>query len=396
MTAVGITFPNRDVSGFAAEVKRRVAAYFESRARSRHATPGMVVKTVLLLLAFFGPLGIILANGVSPLSMLGLTVIMGVALAGIGFAVAHDALHGAYSSRPRVNKWLGKVFDLLGANGYMWKITHNVIHHTYTNIDGVDEDLAVSPLLRLSPGAPLRRVHRYQHLYGFATYSLSTLFWVFVKDFKYFMARELGPYRDHRHPRGEIATLIGFKLAYLVWAVIIPLVVLPIPWWQFAIGFVVMHLVGGTILGVVFQLAHVVEGPAYPVPDSEGRMEEAWLVHEMATTANFARNNRLLTWYVGGLNHQIEHHLFPRICSAHYPAISPIVEATARQHGMPYYQHPTLLAAIRSHYRMLKRLGRDAWVAERERREGVSEKVSARREQRDASSGKEATGRSIA
>ncbi len=303
---------------------------------------------------------------VPPLGMLGLAIVMGVALAGIGFAVSHDALHGAYSSNPQVNAWLGRTFDLMGANGYMWKITHNVIHHTYTNIEGVDEDLAVSPLLRLSPGAPLRPVHRFQHLYGFATYSMSTLFWVFVKDYKYFLARDLGPYKDRKHPTGEIINLLGFKLAYYGWAIVLPLLILPIPWWQFAIGFLTMHLVAGVILGVVFQLAHVVEGPEYPVPDTEGRMEDAWLIHEMATTANFARRNRLLTWYVGGLNHQIEHHLFPRICSAHYPALSPLVEEVARKHGMPYYQHYTLLAAIRSHYRMLKRYGPQAWASRAE------------------------------
>ncbi len=364
MNAVGITFPKRDVTGFNAELKERVTAHFDATGRSRHATPGMVLKTVLLLALFFGPYGLIITNTVPPLGMLGLAVVMGIALAGIGFAVSHDALHGAYSANPRVNTWLGRTFDLMGANGYMWKITHNVIHHTYTNIDGVDEDLAVSPLLRLSPGAPLRRVHRFQHVYGFATYSLSTLFWVFVKDYKYFLARDLGPYKDHKHPVGEILNLVGFKLAYYGWAIVLPLVLLPITWWQFAIGFVTMHLVAGLILGVVFQLAHVVEGPEYPVPDAEGRMDEAWLVHEMATTANFARGNRLLTWYVGGLNHQIEHHLFPRVCSAHYPALSPLVEEVARKYGMPYYQHRTLSAAIASHYRMLKRLGPEAWIGQ--------------------------------
>jgi len=342
-------------------VKERIAAHFEGSGKSRHATPGMVVKTVLLLSLFFVPYGLLLTNTIPPLGMLGLAVIMGIALAGIGFAISHDALHGAYSANPRVNDWLGRTFDLLGANGYMWKITHNVIHHTYTNIDGVDEDLTVSPLLRLSPGQPLRRVHRFQHVYGIATYSLSTLFWFFAKDYKYFLARDIGPYKNKKHPTHEIVNLLVFKLLYLGWAIVIPLLVLDVAWWQFAIGFVVMHLVAGLILGVVFQLAHVVEGPEYPVPDDLGRMGDAWLVHEMATTANFARKNRLLSWYVGGLNYQIEHHLFPKVCSAHYAAISPIVEEVAARYGMPYHQHPTLWAAVRSHHRMLSRLGPEAW-----------------------------------
>jgi|KBSSwiStaDraftv2_1062776.scaffolds.fasta_scaffold35457_3 linoleoyl-CoA desaturase len=358
-----ITFPNRDYTGFAEEVKAKVAEYFDTRGLSRNATPAMVAKTVILLGLTFIPYALALTNRFSPLTMLGFAVMMGIGLAGIGFAISHDALHGAYSSNPRLNALLGRTFDLLGANGYMWKITHNVIHHTYTNIDGVDEDLTVSPLLRLSPGAPLLRIHRFQHVYGLAAYSMSTIFWVFVKDFKYFFQKDLGPYKNKKHPRGEWVNLFASKLVYYGWSIVIPLLVLNIPWWQFAIGYLAMHLTAGFILGVVFQLAHVVEGPDYPVPDEAGRMEDAWLVHEMETTANFARSSRLVSWYVGGLNFQIEHHLFPKVCSVHYPAISTIVKDTATKYGVPYYDQPTVMAAVRSHLRMLRKLGPEEWAA---------------------------------
>ncbi|MEO8451865.1 MAG: acyl-CoA desaturase, partial [Gemmatimonadota bacterium] len=241
----------------------------------------------------------------------------------------------------------------------------NVIHHTYTNIEGVDEDLTVSPLLRLSPSSPLLSIHRYQHLYAFLAYGFSTIFWVFVKDYKYFFKRDLGPYKDKKHPTGEWVNLFLTKLIYYGWAIALPLLVLDLPWWQFLIGYLVMHGTAGFILGVVFQLAHVVEGPEFPAPDDAGRMEHQWLLHEMETTANFARSSRLVTWYVGGLNHQIEHHLFPKVCSAHYPSISGIVQSAARRYGIPYYDQPTLMDAVRSHYRMLKRFGPEAW---RERR----------------------------
>jgi linoleoyl-CoA desaturase len=278
-------------------------------------------------------------------------------MAGTGFCVAHDALHGAYSASSRVNRMLGYTFDLAGANGYMWKITHNVIHHTYTNIQGVDEDLSVSPLLRLCPEAPHYWFHRYQHIYGFAAYGLATLNWLFAKDYQQFMRSKLGPYQDKKHPRSEVVTLIVTKLMVYAWMIVIPLVVLDVAWWQFLIGFLTVHLTAGIILGVVFQLAHVVEGPEYPVPDASGDMENTWLIHEMETTADFAHGNRVLSWYIGGLNYQIEHHLFPRICSIHYPALSPIVRATAEEFGVPYHNQPTLRSAIASHYRVLKQLG---------------------------------------
>lgn len=340
-----------------------MAEYFAARGISDKANAAMIVKTVLLLGGTVAVYLTILFGGLGPWPMLGLAALMGVGVAGVGFAVSHDALHGAYSRHPVVNKLLGLSFDLFGANGYMWKITHNVIHHTYTNIHGVDEDLTVSPLLRLSPEAPVHPIHRWQHLYGFAAYSTSTLFWVFVKDFKYFLKRDLGPYRDKKHPPAEVLNLVVMKLVYYGWSIVLPLLVLDIAWWQFAIGYAVMHLTAGTILGIVFQLAHVVEGTEHPLPNELGEMEAAWLVHEMETTSNFARGNRVLSWYVGGLNFQVEHHLFPRICSVHYPAISPIVERVAARHGIAYNAQPTFRAAVASHYRMLRQLGRDALAA---------------------------------
>lgn len=363
MAVQAVTFPNKDGVTFSADVKREVDAYFARTGLSPKATAGMVIKTAALLAVTFGTYGLIVFTGWSAWVKLGLSVVMGLGFAGIGFAVVHDALHGAYSNRPWVNRALGRLFDLLGANGYLWKITHNVIHHTYTNIEGIDEDLTVSPLLRLSPTSPLRPVHRWQHLYGFLAYAGSTLFWVFSKDFKYIFQRNLGPYQDIKHPKSEVINLVVTKAIYYTWGLIIPLAVIDLPWWQILIGFLAMHLVAGFVLGVVFQLAHVVEGPDFPAPDASGKMADSWLIHEMRTTANFARDSRWLSWYVGGLNFQVEHHLFPKVCSVHYPAIAPIVEAVAHRHGVPYHAHPTLMSAVRSHHRMLKQFGPEAWAA---------------------------------
>ncbi len=248
----------------------------------------------------------------------------------------------------------------MGANGYMWKITHNVIHHTYTNIHDVDEDLTVSPLLRLSPGARHYWFHRYQHRYGFLAYGLATVNWLFAKDFQQFLKRDIGPYEDKKHPAGQIALLIVSKALAITWMIVLPLMFLDITWWQFLIGFLTAHMTAGIILGVIFQLAHVVEGPEFLQPDEEGTMEYAWLVHEMRTTSNFAFPNKPLSWYIGGLNYQIEHHLFPQTCSIHYPDLAPIVQQVAAEYDVPYHYNPTLREAIASHYRMLRKLGPEA------------------------------------
>ena len=348
------------MSQFGDEVTQRVHAYFEDNHLSTKANAAMITKTVIMFAVTFGAYGLILSGVFGPWAMLGLAVLMGVGTAGLGFCVGHDALHGAYASRQWINRLLGYTFDVIGANGYMWTLTHNVIHHTYTNIHGIDDDLDASPLLRLSPQAPLRAVHRYQHLYGFAAYAFSSLSWAFVKDYQQFLKRPLGPFRNPIHPRSEVVNLFVMKAFCYTYTLVIPLWVLPIPFWQFMVGFFAMHATAGLILGVVFQLAHVVEPTEHPVPDDQGRIEQAWMIHQMETTANFAEGNRALSWYVGGLNHQIEHHLFPKVCSIHYPKMSGIVREVAAGHGVPYHYHDTLSAAIRSHYRMLRSLGNPA------------------------------------
>jgi linoleoyl-CoA desaturase len=363
MTHVKVRFTNREAAAFVADLKETVADSFVQRGISDKANVAMVLKSVILVGTFLGAYALLISNTMSGWAMIGLVGLMGVAMAGIGFAVAHDALHGAYSSRPWVNAFVGASFDLLGANSYMWQITHNVIHHTYTNIHGIDEDLDVSPLLRLSPQAPWKPIHRFQHLYAFATYSLSTVFWVFVKDFKYFMQKDLGPLRDRKHPYGAIAWLLASKAAYFAYALVIPLIVIHRPWWQILAGFLTVHLIAGTILGVIFQLAHVVEGTEHPIPDALGEMEHGWVIHEMLTTSNFARSNALLSWYVGGLNHQVEHHLFPRVCSVHYPELGDLVRDIAVKHGVTYNEHRTLFGAVASHYRTLRRLGMEPVAA---------------------------------
>lgn len=358
-----VRFTNREAAAFVADLKTSVGAWFEATGKSDKANAAMVTKTVILLGTMIGSYLLLITNTLTGWGAIAAVILMGIAMAGIGFSVAHDALHGAYSNNPKVNMVLGASLDMLGANGYMWQITHNVIHHTYTNIHNVDEDLTVSPLLRLSPEAEHYWFHRFQHWYAAGAYSLATLFWVFAKDFKYFLKKDLGPFQDRKHSKGAVAWLLFSKAAYYTYALVLPLLLIQQPWWVILLGFVTVHLIAGAILGIVFQLAHVVEGTEYPLPDESGNMEHTWAVHEMLTTSNFARRNPVLRWYIGGLNYQIEHHLFPKVCSIHYPEISHIVQAVAKKHGIPYNEHLTFRDALASHWRMLKKLGRPELAA---------------------------------
>jgi linoleoyl-CoA desaturase len=357
VSATTISFKSKDKKNFAKEMKGEVHNYFTENNISKHADGQMILKTIVLLSLYFGAYGLVLSGWFGLAGMALLCFCMGIGMAGIGFSVSHDALHGAYSSNKTVNKLLGYTFDLMGANGYIWKITHNIIHHTYTNIYEHDEDLEVAEFIRLSPNAEFKRVHRAQHILAFIAYGFATLFWVFVKDYKYFFQSTLGPYENKSHPASEWITLFITKVLYYGYMLVLPYILLPITWWQLGIGFLIIHFTAGVILGIIFQLAHVVEGPDHPTENEEGNIENAWIIHQMETTSNFAHKNKPLCWYIGGLNYQIEHHLFPKICSVHYPQISLIVQRVAKKYNVPYHYQETLTAAVKSHYHTLKKFG---------------------------------------
>ena len=358
-----IKFIDRNRSPFFATVRRRVDAYFAETGKPKQADGRMIAKVAFFLSALVALYFLILLGGFSASIMLGFAIALGVVCALIGFNVCHDAIHGSFSTNPTVNRALSLVFNLIGANAYVWGLTHNVIHHTYTNIPGHDEDLEVAPgLVRLSPDLPLKPIHRFQHYYSFLLYGLASISWVFRKDYLKFFKTESLRADGQPHPRSELYTLIGFKVIYYTLFIVVPLLVLPITIGQFAIGFLVMHLAEGLTLGLVFQLAHVVEGTDFPYPTEEGTIEEAWAVHQMQTTANFGRKDWLTTFLCGGLNMQVEHHLFPKISHIHYPAISDIVKQTADEFGVPYIENTSFWTALASHYRMLKKLGKSETI----------------------------------
>jgi len=184
------------------------------------------------------------------------------------------------------------------------------------------------------------------------------MYWALVKDFKQFWGyRKRGLHKGApAQHRWLFVRLLAAKLAYFFVFIGIP-VLAGIPFWQVLIGFSLMHVVCGVVLSVVFQLAHTVEDTVHPMPNYTGNMEDSWAVHQLRTTMNFATKNKWLSWYVGGLNFQVEHHLFTRICHVHYPKIAPIVKQTAQEFGMPYLEKRTFWSAFNSHIRLLKTLG---------------------------------------
>lgn len=358
-----LRFVDKRRSTFFADARHRVDAYFTENNIPKTGNRAMWNKTVIYMVVFWVLYGLIISNQFNAWVMLVLAIALGMTCAFIGFNICHDAVHGSFSADSKTNKALSLCFHLIGGNPYVWSLSHNVVHHTYTNIPGHDEDLEIAPgLVRIHHEEPTKKIYHFQHYYAFLLYGLASLSWVLRKDYVKFFQKDIGKTTSGKHPRKEYFNLFFYKAVYYALFIVLPLCVLSITWWQFVIGFLVMHYFEGLVLGLVFQLAHIVEHAEFPEPNEDGNIEESWAVHQMQTTANFSCNSPVATFLCGGLNFQIEHHLFPKICHIHYPEISKIVKATAADHGIHYIENKTFWTALQSHYRVLRKYGKEEFT----------------------------------
>ena len=340
-------------------LKQRVSDYFKTGNIARHANINMVLKSVFMISLYVVPYFLMLLYFENAFLIFLMWVLMGVGMAGIGLSIMHDANHGAYSKNQRVNSVLGYIITLIGGNDVNWKIQHNVLHHTYTNVSGVDEDIDSGVLLRFSPHEPRFSNHKYQHIYAWFLYGMMTMMWSTVKDFKQLFRYKRMELLQTQNAKfvSSLTFLIVSKVAYYVVVLVLPLIYSEMSVLSTIGCYLAMHFVCGLILGAIFQPAHVVPSSNYPVPDASGNIEADWAVNQLYNTSNFAPRARLFSWYVGGLNYQVEHHLFPNICHVHYRKIADIVRKTAIEYNLPYNSQKTWGNALYSHAKMLYNLG---------------------------------------
>ncbi len=363
MNSNPVNFSPAEQLPFSAELRKRVFDYFKTHGISTTANTSMIVKTFVLLLLYFIPYFFLVLGFIEQAwIVIALYAVMGVGMAGIGMGVMHDANHGSYSKNQTVNKIIGHLIEFVGGSAVTWRLQHNVLHHTYTNVSGKDEDIDPPSFMRFSPNEEWKPVHRFQHWYAWFFYSLMTISWAIDKDFKQmFRYKKHGILKTQKVSFARYMTeLTVAKVLYWGYSFVLPLIFVPVAWYWIVISFVMMHLIAGFILGIVFQPAHVVPENEFPMPDEKGILHGDRAVHQLLTTSNFAPKSGWLTWFAGGLNYQVEHHLFPYICHVHYPKISKIVQDTAKEFGVPYHVQPTFWAALRSHAQMLKKLGQPA------------------------------------
>jgi linoleoyl-CoA desaturase len=344
--------------GFYQTLRDRVTAHFEARRDSRrHATLGLRIKAGLILGAYIGVYVALVWFVSSWLLAIGLAMLLGVLAALIGFNIQHDGGHAAYSDRPWQNRLAAATIEMIGASSYLWHWKHAVFHHGFANIAGQDTDISVGRVLRLEPQQERLPHHRWQHLYIWMLYGLMAVRWQLYDDFREGIVGQVGQHRIPRPKGRELAIFIAGKVLFISMALVIPMFFHPI--WVVVGLYLLASYTLGFVLSVVFQLAHNTARSDFPVPDPKtGRLEHTWAVHQLLTTTDFSRRSPVVTWLLGGLNYQIEHHLFPHISHVHYPQLSPIVEAVCREHGLPFREHPSFFAGLQAHFAWLRLMGK--------------------------------------
>jgi linoleoyl-CoA desaturase len=352
---------NKKADKFYTELKEKVNDYFKEKNISKKGNMKMYVITFVILAVTYGCYFLILFGDLPEIVMLLLACVMGVGIAGIGMGIMHDGSHNSYSEHKFVNYLMGSLLNLAGSHKYIWDIRHNSLHHMYTNIFKYDYDMVKIWLVRHSPEAPKHWIHKYQHIYApFMIYPYYTLFWLLFYDmFHLRVFSDFAEGEERKHPARKIAGIIFWRLFYLFYIIVIPYMMLDLPFWKIMAGFLALHVSTSLVLCPIFQVAHIMESTTHAIPDKKGNLKATWAENQVTSSSNFSLDNKLMTWFCGGLNYQIEHHLFPWVCSIHYPDIHPIIKKTIEKYKLPYNVQPTIMKAYASHLRELKKLGNE-------------------------------------
>jgi linoleoyl-CoA desaturase len=350
-----IKFPGNQ-SAFYTDLKARVNAYFEKNKLSKHGNTYLLIKSALFLAIFCTVYAVLVF--ITPAAWLSilLCIILGITASAIGFNIMHDGGHGSLSSNKFINRLAALTLNMLGGSSFLWNIKHNQLHHTFTNVEGHDDDIENEPFIRMQSSQKAYWFQRFQHIYWVVIYGLMYLAWVLYLDFVKYFRRRIGSRENISMTWQQHLGFWFTKMAFIGIFIVLPLFFMSTG--HFITGFMIFTFTTGLIISVIFQLAHGVEGPEFINPESEKTLQYDWATHQVKTTANFATKNPVITFFTGGLNFQIEHHLFPQISHVHYPKLSRIVRETCRDHGLKYHEWPTMRQAVVSHIRFLKKMGR--------------------------------------
>lgn len=348
---------SNDSKEFMTSLKSKIMLHIEENRKTQYANFQMWVKVFWILALWAGTYGLIISNLIHGIWLFVLAIVHALTHLLIAFNISHDANHDALSKRPIINKLFSYSLDLIGVSSYFWRIAHNQQHHTYINVLHWDDNVNGYGIMRFSPDDAHRKIHRFQHIYASVLYGLVTLNYVTLKDFK--LVFKSIKYNKAITIRAIVELFIS-KIFYFSYIFVIPMYLLKLPFVNVLATFVAGHFVVGLLLSYIFQCGHLTEDAHYPHIEDE-HIQDAWAIHVVKSTCDYASDNKVLTYLSGAINIHIAHHLFPTICHIHYKSLIPIIKETAQEHNLKYREHFGVVNAIASHLSMLKELGKTSY-----------------------------------
>ncbi|TNF46233.1 MAG: hypothetical protein EP305_11755 [Bacteroidetes bacterium] len=359
-----IKFLEEPENGFYRTLQARVENYFVENNISRYGN----WKSALKFILFFGIMStfyslMILSEGKPVALFLFYWFMIGAFVIFSAASVIHDATHNVLSRHQWVNELFLRYMNLVGADGYIYRYKHNVAHHPYTNIPGIDVDLEQSNVVRVTPYSKKLKSHKYQDWYMKILYPFYfTVFWLIFRDFRYYKMEYVGTIKTNHNPWHQVL-LVVTKIVYFTIFLIIPMIVLPVPFWLVLIGFFILHLGSGFVAMFALLSNHVVEDSLFVVPDENGLIHCSWGEHQFRTTDDYSPDSAFISYMFSGLNHHVAHHLFPNYCNhIHLPAVTKIVRETAEEFGLKY-RYNSIHGGLMSHFRLLTKLKNNEVVA---------------------------------
>lgn len=333
------------------DLRRRVRKRVHDIPENR--TNYLKIKVVLLNLVYFGAYFIAIFNADISGLYLGLFALMGITLVLLYLNVYHEAAHDNIYKSKLLNKLALMGFDLVGANSYIWKKRHIQSHHNYPNVDGWDTDVEQSGAIKIFPHIEAKGMQKYQHKYIFFAYPIFLFNWMLLRDFKDFFSKKRVIYKVHGPvPTHEKIKLIFFKLFYLFYQIVIPILFFKVSF-GLAFGAWLLQIFTASVFALFVLLPlHPLPDNAFPLPDNNNQLPYSWMKHQFEVTNDLSQNNWFVRHVLGNFNYHVAHHLFPEYHYAYYKEITEEIEEFAKEHGFSYKKLP-LGTALKKHYQLL-------------------------------------------
>jgi len=331
----------------------RVNEYFVKNKISKVDNHGYYLKFFILVVAWIACWSFLVFYAKSLTFSLSLSFVFGCTIGILGINSMHDGGHFSVSKYKFLNNAFAYVADIMGGSSFFWKIKHNVLHHTYTNVNALDDDLNAGVFARLSPHQDKKPYHKFQHIYMLPMYGLLMFKWAFVDDYIYFFKKAYSFKEVTMSKKDQFMFFLG-KIINISWLVLIPSFFHPLKTVIFHAS--IVYFFTGLIITLIFVVAHFVETAQFVNADPDLPM--GFFEHQLATTADFSRFSKIALFISGGLNYQTVHHLTPNVNHMHYPALSKELEKFCEENNLTYHHFTNYWAALKSHFRFLKTMGK--------------------------------------